>query len=298
MTEIDWLISRLHRAKAATAVEEEAERELTLSAQQRAQEAARAGLVDESAAGSRGRSPMAGQASKEAEEVVEGEAAMEGDATLDALEQGTNEMGAASAGENTRGADGSFASEESAESEEETAESEEESAEDFEAYGACSRESTDWNPEVRLYGVGRGLGQGISLLGRPFHDEADATAALEGAKSMAHMLRAIYGAALEEEAPDLTFEERSGDPSGSTCGPADSSSELPALGADQRIWQYAELLDGPDAAAPSTPPPALAGGGGTQVRGAIAPGSKDKRRLRRGPSTGGGASPTMAIGGG
>lgn len=298
MTEIDLLISRLHRAKAATAVEEEAERELTLSAQQRAQEAARAGLVDESAAGSRGRSPMAGQASKEAEEVVEGEAAMEGDATLDALEQGTNEMGAASAGENTRGADGSFASEESAESEEETAESEEESAEDFEAYGACSRESTDWNPEVRLYGVGRGLGQGISLLGRPFHDEADATAALEGAKSMAHMLRAIYGAALEEEAPDLTFEERSGDPSGSTCGPADSSSELPALGADQRIWQYAELLDGPDAAAPSTPPPALAGGGGTQVRGAIAPGSKDKRRLRRGPSTGGGASPTMAIGGG
>ena len=100
------------------------------------------------------------------------------------------------------------------------------------------------------------LGQGISLLGRPFRDEADVVAALEGAKSMAHMLRSVYSAAVEETAPDLMFEDRSDGPTGS-CSSASPATEFPALGTVRRIWEHAELLDGPVASSPSTPMPDL-----------------------------------------
>ena len=33
-------------------------------------------------------------------------------------------------------------------------------------FAACAEEGVTWLPEIRLYGAGRGLGQGISLLGR------------------------------------------------------------------------------------------------------------------------------------
>ena len=74
----------------------------------------------------------------------------------------------------------------------------------------CTGEAVRWAPEVRLYGAGRGLGRGLSLLGRPFRDEADVEVALEAAKSMAHVLLDLYEApgAVTELPPDLQFEAR------------------------------------------------------------------------------------------
>ena len=262
------LVDKLHHAMAAVAVEDETERDLQI------QQAATEGMKEV---------PL--ERSQMAEEV--------------SAKVYTAEKGRANAG----AAEGSKWSEDEAEEAATSAdtadagggdESIEDGQERDENYDACSKELLEWSPEVRLYGAGRGLGQGISLLGRPFRDDADVVAALEGAKSMAHMLRSVYSAAVEETAPDLMFEDRSDGPTGS-CSPASPATEFPALGTVRRIWEHVELLDGPVASSPSTPPPALTASDGAQQRGAVAPGSKDKRRLRRGPSTGDGGTPTRAI---
>ena len=118
----------------------------------------------------------------------------------------------------------------------------------------CTGEAVRWAPEVRLYGAGRGLGRGLSLLGRPFRDEADVEVALEAAKSMAHVLLDLYEApgAVTELPPDLQFEARDDAGAGACDSGSAAGAASDTLGLDvHRIWQG--VLGAPAAAAPSTP---------------------------------------------
>lgn len=165
-----------------------------------------------------------------------------------------------------------------------------------EEYSVCAHEHIGWTPEVRLYGAGRGLGRGLSLLGRPFADESDLNSALDGAKAMAHMLRDVYDMQLAETEPPLDFEERDeeGTEEGSCATPMFEELDIP------RLWRESDpaaLLAGPAAVAPPSTPLALgtkpAGKANTPAR--IAPGAKDPKKLKRGPSTGGGGGVVGAI---
>lgn len=161
-------------------------------------------------------------------------------------------------------------------------------------YAACALENIRWTPEVRLYGAGHGLGRGLSLLGREFVDEADVHSAFDGAKAMAHMLLDVYPTELVEVEPPLEFEEHEGASGGScaTGARGASTSGAPALDVP-RLWRQDDvvaLLDEPVASAPPSAAarvPALAPKKAAAL-GRIAPGSKDPRKLKRGPSTGGG----------
>ena len=156
----------------------------------------------------------------------------------------------------------------------------------------CTGEGVQWAPEVRLYGAGRGLGRGLSLLGRPFRDEADVEVALEAAKSMAHVLLDLYEAAgaVTELPPDLQFETRDDAGAGACDSGSAAGAATDALGLDvPRIWQG--VLGVPAAAPPSTPT-AIATPRGA-APGTVKPGSKDPKKLRRGPSSGSAAGGPM-----
>ena len=156
----------------------------------------------------------------------------------------------------------------------------------------CTGEGVRWAPEVRLYGAGRGLGRGLSLLGRPFRDEADVEVALEAAKSMAHVLLDLYEAAgaVTELPPDLQFETRDDAGAGACDSGSAAGAATDALGLDvPRIWQG--VLGAPAAAPPSTPT-AIATPRGA-APGTVKPGSKDPKKLRRGPSSGSAAGGPM-----
>ena len=169
-------------------------------------------------------------------------------------------------------------------------------------FALCNGEGVRWTPEVRLYGAGRGLGQGLSLLGRPFGSEADVESAIEAAKSMAHVLLDIYpDGELEEAEPDLQFEERD-EAGGGGCSAGDGAAAptgRPELDVP-RVWQ--SMLAAPGAPAPSAPSALLerpeAKAAARKTPDTIKAGSKDPKKLRRGPGTpGGGGGPAGAIAG-
>ena len=111
-----------------------------------------------------------GEAEAEAEDKVEGEAedeaesarSREGAAASEAGEEGM--ASAAGAGDAAGGESGRQS--ESAEGETGTDTARGGCGGGSRRFAACSLESVPWLPEIRLYGAGRGLGQGMSLLGR------------------------------------------------------------------------------------------------------------------------------------
>ncbi|EOD28638.1 hypothetical protein EMIHUDRAFT_456958 [Emiliania huxleyi CCMP1516] len=160
-----------------------------------------------------------------------------------------------------------------------------------------------WAPEMRLYGPGKGLGLGLSLLGRPAGSEEELLSAIEGAKSMAHVLLDVATErALEQAEPPLEFEERDESAGGgATCGSAPMEPREPRPELDvPRVWS--SMLEPPGGTAPSAPARLTSSPGKAPAKqgtpGAIKAGSKDPTKLRRGPAVGGGsAGPTAAIAG-
>lgn len=126
---------------------------------------------------------------------------------------------------------------------------------------------------------------------RPFRDEADLLTALEAAKSMAHVLLDKYDEQLAERPPDLDFMDHE---QGSSCGAAAAAQPMsvrPALDVP-RVWK--QMLGGETAQRPPSTPQMLGGGaavggGAGGGVGVIKAGSKDERKLRRGPATTGGS---------
>jgi len=156
---------------------------------------------------------------------------------------------------------------------------------------------------MRLYGAGKGLGLGLSLLGRPAGSEEELLSAIEGAKTMAHVLLDVATErALEQAEPPLEFEERDESAGGgATCGSAPMEPREPRPELDvPRVWS--SMLEPPGGTAPSAPARLTSSPGKAPAKqgtpGAIKAGSKDPTKLRRGPAVGGGsAGPTAAIAG-
>jgi hypothetical protein len=114
---------------------------------------------------------------------------------------------------------------------------------------------------------------------------------------MAHMLRDVYATQLAETPPPLEFDEQPADVGGSCAGPsAMPTNHAPALDVP-RLWRQ-DALEADAHAPPSTPRRLSAPVEKSSASaGRITPGSKDPKKLRRGPSTGGAAAPVGAISG-